>query len=132
MTPVITPFYASLLIILYIYMAKRVINNRWKYKTGLGTVEGELEQTVRAHGNFSEYVPLALVMITFLEIQGWRFEVIHGLCLMLLISRMLHFMGMVKSRNASKGRFYGTAMTFGVLILSGGCSIFAYIKSVMN
>ncbi len=130
MTPIITPFYAALYTFFYIYMAKKVIDNRWKFKKGLGVTEGALEQTVRAHGNFSEYVPLALILIGFLEIQNWRIEVIHGLCLTLLAARVAHFIGLGLSNGPSKGRFYGTAGTFLVLALASGSLVYAYVKTL--
>ncbi|MBK26373.1 MAG: glutathione S-transferase [Halobacteriovorax sp.] len=131
MTPIITPFYAALYTFFYIYMAKQVVNNRWKYKKGLGVTDGELEQSVRAHGNFSEYVPLALILISFLEIQNWRMEVIHALCLILFAARIGHYIGLGKSNGPSKGRFYGTAGTFLVLALASGCLIFSYVKTFL-
>ena len=131
MTPIITPFYAALCVFFYLFMAKQVINNRWQFKKGLGVVEGDLEQTVRAHGNFAEYAPLALIMITFLELQYWRMEVIHGLGAVLLISRILHYLGLCKSNGPSKGRFYGTLGTILVLAVSSGCAIFTFIKSFL-
>ena len=131
MTPVITPFYAALYALFYLYLAKKVINNRWKYKTGLGVVEGELEQTVRVHANFSEYVPFAVILISFLEIQNWRIEVIHGLCITLLISRVLHCLGLTGSKGPSKGRFIGAGSTFLVLLISAGCLIYTYVKTLI-
>ena len=132
MTLIITPFYGALSTFFYIYMAKVVIDNRWKYKKGLGTTEGELEQAVRAHGNFSEYVPLALILIGFLEVQNWPIAFIHGLCLTLLTARVAHFLGLGKSNGPSKGRFYGTAGTFLVLALSSGCLIFTFLKRLLT
>ena len=131
MTLIITPFYAALCAFFYIFMAKQVINNRWKFKKGLGVVEGDLEQTVRAHGNFSEYAPLALMMIAFLELQYWRMEVIHGLGAVLLIARVLHYIGLAKSNGPSKARFYGMVGTFLVLATSSGCAIYTFIKSLL-
>lgn len=132
MTPIITPFYAALGTLFYIYMAKQVVNNRWKYKKGLGIVEGELEQSVRAHANYSEYAPHTFVMIAFLEFQNWRIELIHALCIALLISRVLHYIGLAKSNGPSKGRFYGTAGTFLVMAGACFCAIYTYISSLMG
>jgi uncharacterized membrane protein YecN with MAPEG domain len=125
---IVTPFYAALAAIFYLYLAKQVVNNRWKFKKGLGSVEGELEQAIRAHGNFSEYVPLAFLLISFLEAQQGNFWVIHILCLALLICRFLHFLGMKKTGGPSKGRFYGTAGTFLVLAITAFALIFNFIK----
>lgn len=129
---IITPFYAALGTFFYIFMAKKVIDNRWKYKKGLGTVEGELEQAIRAHANYAEYTPHAFVMIAFLELQNWNPGLIHGLCLFLLICRVLHFTGLTNSNGPSKGRFYGTAGTFLTLAAASGCAIYAYVSSLIG
>jgi uncharacterized membrane protein YecN with MAPEG domain len=131
MTLIITPVYAALGAFFYIFLAKQVVNNRWKFKKGLGSVEGELEQSIRAHGNFSEYVPLAFLLISFLEGQRWNIWAIHALCVALLISRLLHFIGMKKSAGPSKGRFYGTAGTFLILAMSAAGLIFSFVKSMI-
>ncbi|MFT6070616.1 MAG: putative membrane protein YecN with MAPEG domain [Bacteriovoracaceae bacterium] len=129
MTLVITPFYAALSALFYLFLAKRVIDNRWKFKKGLGSVEGDLEQTIRTHGNFNEYVPLAFLLISFVEIQLGSFWGIHILGLSLLVCRLLHFLGLKKSGGPSKGRFYGTAGTFLNLVASSFILIYLFIKS---
>ncbi len=129
MTLVITPFYAALAALFYLFLAKRVIDNRWKFKKGLGTVEGELEQTVRTHGNFNEYIPFAFLLISFVEIQLGAFWGVHVLGLSLLVCRLLHFFGLKKSSGSSKGRFYGTAGTFLNLAISAFVLIYLFIKN---
>ena len=60
----ITAFYASLLGICYLYLSFLVIGARRRHQVGIGDGGHEdLSRLTRAHGNFSEYVPITLIMI---------------------------------------------------------------------
>lgn len=50
----------------------------------------ELMTVMRRHANFTEYVPLALLLIAVLELNGVGAGAIHGLGLALLAGRVLH------------------------------------------
>ena len=50
----------------------------------------DMLRAMRRHANFTEYVPLALVLIALLELNVVRAQVIHGLGLTLLAGRALH------------------------------------------
>lgn len=50
----------------------------------------ELLRAMRRHANFIEYVPLALVLIALLEMNGVRTLAIHALGLTLIAGRLLH------------------------------------------
>ena len=67
----ITAIYASLLTIFYIFLSFRVAQRRMRFQVGLGTGQNvELERAVRIHGNFGEYIPLALLLLAFFESGG--------------------------------------------------------------
>ena len=67
----ITGGYAALLALLYLALSGLVIRQRLRHGVpiGLGEAEGLLRAS-RAHGNFAEYVPFALVLILLLEQGG--------------------------------------------------------------
>ena len=50
----------------------------------------DLMRAMRRHANFVEYVPLALILIGLLELNGVRSLVIHGLGITLIVGRLLH------------------------------------------
>ena len=52
-----------------------------------------LERKMRVHANFAEYVPFALLLATFIEMQGTRAWLIHLLCLALVAGRVIHAYG---------------------------------------
>ncbi len=71
---------------------------------------------IRVHGNFAEYVPLAILLMAFAELQkspAWR---IHLLGIVLLTGRMLHAFGVSREPEIFRYRVTGMAMTFTALI----------------
>lgn len=50
----------------------------------------ELMAAMRRHANFTEHVPLALLLIAGLELNGAGARAVHGLGLTLLAGRVLH------------------------------------------
>lgn len=88
----ITMFYGGLLGIWFLVLTARVLQGRaGKGKPSLGD-GGDIgmQRRIRAHGNFSEYVPLTLILIALLEFNGTSAWLIHILGLSLLIGRLLH------------------------------------------
>ena len=84
MVPAIVPVYAAVLAFVYIVLSVRVIQARRSAKVAIGTRgDVHLERKMRVHANFAEYVPFALLLATFIEMQGTRAWLIHLLCLAL-------------------------------------------------
>jgi len=116
MVPVIVPVYAAVLAFIYIVLAIRVIRLRQSAKVAIGTGgNAGLERSMRVHANFAEYVPFALLLATFVEMQGapkWR---VHLLCLALVAGRLVHAFGVSQERENIRLRVVGMVMTFAVL-----------------
>jgi hypothetical protein len=74
---------------------------------------------MRIHGNFAEYVPLALLVIVLIEAAGYSRYWIHLLGLALVAARLLHAWGLTRDKQPSPGRVIGTALTFAVLAVGG-------------
>jgi uncharacterized protein len=115
MTPVFpfcTAIYAALLGLLAALLTVNVIVNRVRSKVdvGDGGVAG-LAQAIRAHGNFAEQVPLALLLIGFVEAFGYRAPAIQGLGGVLLVARLLSAWGLNSSLGQTFGRQAGTGLT---------------------
>ncbi len=114
-----TAFYAGLLSLIYIALTIRIIQLRWKHKVGIGHGEStELHRAIRVHGNFSEYVPLALVLMLLLELQNTAEGTLHLLGAMLLIGRVFHAMGLGKRAGTSLGRTIGGICTYLMIIVA--------------
>src|SRR5260370_16670790 len=91
MIPTIVPFYAAVLGLIFIFLSARVIVARRQFRIRLGFGGQEiLERRIRVQGNFAEYVPLTIILLTFLELYGaWRW-LVHVLCIALILGRCLH------------------------------------------
>lgn len=119
----ITLLYAGLCTLLVLFLAMRVISLRMKVKIGIGDGgDNELHRRVRTHANAVEYLPLALILLGGMELNGYPNAVIHGFGAALLVSRLLHAWGLSRRSGASPGRFLGTLLT---LLLMIAMSVFA-------
>ena len=66
-------------------------------KTGISILHGdnmELAEKVRRHQNFVEYVPIALILIGFLELNGSNAIFLHVLGASLVVVRVAHAKGL--------------------------------------
>ncbi len=115
----ITTLYAGLSGILLLALSSRVVNARRTHKIDIGDGGNEdLMRAIRVQGNFTEYVPLILLLILMIEMNGNDAMVIHGLGGALIISRILHAMGLSRSSGISTARFVGILGTWMVLAIS--------------
>jgi uncharacterized membrane protein YecN with MAPEG domain len=120
MVPAIVPVYAAVLAFIYIVLSARVIQARWSAKVAIGTRgDVRLERKMRVHANFAEYVPFALLLATFVEMQGRPAWLIHLLCLALVAGRVVHAYGVSQEHENIRLRIAGMATTFTVLAVAG-------------
>jgi uncharacterized membrane protein YecN with MAPEG domain len=66
---------------------------------------------MRRHANFAEWVPLALMLIALLELNGVSTRAIHSLGAALVIARLLHAIGLKSDTMQSVGRGFGAMAT---------------------
>ena len=113
----ITLIYAGLLGLLFLLLSFWVVKRRAQFKVMIGEGEApEMLSAIRAHGNFAEYVPLALLMLALLELAGTAAAVVWTCGLVLLLARLAHAIGLGGSAGYSAGRFGGTLLTLAVLL----------------
>ncbi|MEM6386917.1 MAG: MAPEG family protein [Pseudomonadota bacterium] len=87
----ITLFYAGVLGAWFLVLTVRVILGRRSAGVSLGSGEDRrLERRIRAHGNFAEYTPFALILLALLESQGTVGWLLHLCGMSLLVGRVLH------------------------------------------
>ena len=90
----VTALYAAFLGIFFTVLSARVIALRgvsplrWLAFNNYG--ELALERSVRAHGNFIEYVPMVLIMMYLAEIGDLSDMRLHITGLLLLVGRLMH------------------------------------------
>lgn len=115
--PKISLLFASLHVLLMLFLAFRVVGYRRAQKIGIGDGgDKRLARRVRAHANFIEYVPLALLMLALLELAGLEAKWLWAMGGTLLVSRILHAAGLSRHSGHSIGRFWGTLLTWVVLV----------------
>jgi uncharacterized membrane protein YecN with MAPEG domain len=114
----ITGFYASLLTLLFVGLSMNIIRLRLQSKTGIGDGGHKtLAKAIRVHGNFSEYIPMALLLLGVYEVNGGSPMLLHVLGATLFIGRVLHAIGLSKSIGVSKQRQIGMLSLFLVLLI---------------
>jgi uncharacterized membrane protein YecN with MAPEG domain len=114
----LTPIYAALLAVLFIVLSLRII--RLRQRLGVSVGEGsnrQLRRAVRVHANFAEYVPIALLLLYFLEVHTEARGAVHALGIALLVGRILHAVGVSREPEDLRWRVAGVVVTFGVIAL---------------
>jgi uncharacterized membrane protein YecN with MAPEG domain len=113
----VTSIIAAVLTSIFIKLSFAVIGLRRKNKVGLGSGGHEdLERAIRAQGNFAEYVPFGIILISCLELNGapWWLVAVPGITL--ITGRLIHAVGInVPPPDFSK-RILGMQFTFMTLI----------------
>ena len=124
----ITLLYAGLCALLVLVLAIRVAHWRFKHKIGLGDGgDKELLKRVRAHGNAVEYLPLCLILLGGMELNGYPNFLIHGFGAALFVSRVAHAWGVSRSSGSSLGRLSGMAVTWAIMLAMAGFAIVGYV-----
>ena len=125
----ITPAYTSIFALVFVVLSFRTLLLRRKLGIAIGNGnELSLTRAARAHSNFAEYVPISLILIYFREIQMGSDLWIHALCILLLIGRIIHAIGVSKVNENYRYRIAGMALTFFVIISTSFRLLATYIK----
>ncbi len=128
MSLTITALYASLAGLLLLFLSFRVV--RWRRKLSVGLGDGGQENLLRAQraqANFTEYVPIALILLAVAESQvltGW---LLHTAGAVLLLARLLHAWGLSQSSGRSFGRYWGTLLTWVVILALSLANIYGVL-----
>jgi uncharacterized protein len=101
--PATTAFYAGLLALVYLGLSGWVVASRVSGNVLLGDAgDDTMLRRVRVHANFSEYVPLVLILVGLLEAGGAAHGLVQGLLIALLVGRILHPIGMFAPPNSPR------------------------------
>jgi len=121
---IVTSLVAAVLTIIFVRLSFAVIALRRKNKVSLGTGGNvDLERAIRAQGNFAEYVPIAIILIACLELNGapWWLVAVPGISL--TTGRVLHSIGINQPPPNFSNRIRGMQLTFFTLWASAGMNI---------
>ncbi|MBV1703842.1 MAG: MAPEG family protein [Hyphomicrobiales bacterium] len=105
--------YVAALALMAIPLAGNVSVNRRRAKVGImDGGDAKLAQAIRVHGNFSEYAPLAAVLLVAEGVAGASGWAVHATGLAIVAGRLSHAYGLSHSTGYSPGRYVGTLLTF--------------------
>ncbi len=126
----ITGLYATLFAFLIIFLAYRVVKLRFKHRVGiLDGGQPDLAKAMRVHGNAIETIPMSLILMACAESTKLGPLFLHSAGIMLVFARLYHAYGLNHSSGSSKGRVYGTLLTWIVMCSLGGYNLFVFARS---
>ena len=122
--------YAALLACFFVYLSFRTLRLRRKLRIPIGDAGNEqMLRALRVHANFAEYVPLCLLLMTLMEIQGAHPLWLHVLGSMLLVGRIIHAVGVSHVAENTRWRLWGMRLTLGVL---SSCAGFLLVSQLLR
>ena len=125
--PTITMLYAGILGLISIILAFGV--GRTRGSTGISIGLGDSEELLvanRRHGNFVEFVPMALILMALLEMNGVASTASHAFGVVLVISRICHPLGLKVGVTTHPLRAVGAIGTVLVTVVLSVWSIVAF------
>ena len=129
MIPTVVPTYAAIFAVMLVVLSLRVASMRGDVRVPLGDGGNiVLQRRIRVQGNFSEYVPMALLLFLFVELQGWPRWLVHGLCLVLLAARLLHAYGIAQEPEDIRLRATGMATTALLLVAAALLLLYSAVR----
>ena len=121
----VTPLYAGLLVLWFLVLSIRVIRRRGSEKIYLGDGGNpRMARVIRGHANFTEYVPLARLLMAMLEMSHYSIYLLHALGIALLLARLLHGYALSFTEKFLFGRVAGASLTFLVLLIEAVLCIY--------
>ena len=114
----ITGLYVALAVLLVLVLGVRVVIRRWTARIGIGDGnDHELRKRIRAHGNAIEYLPIGLLALLLLDLDGTTPVLLHVFGVALILARAVHAFGLSRTGGASPERFFGITLTFLTLLV---------------
>ena len=116
----VSSLYAVLGALLLLRLSLNVVKLRNQYRVSVGDGGfSELQTAIRVHGNAIEYIPISLILLLLMEMNGAKVWMIHMCGIVLIASRILHSYGL-KNHDYSQRRMgmMGTYLAIGLMLLA--------------
>lgn len=95
----VSALYAVLGALLLVKFSFDVVRLRTQYHVGYGDGGfSELQVAIRVHGNAVEYVPIGLILLLFMEMNGAQTWMVHVCGILLIVGRLMHSTGLSSPR----------------------------------
>ena len=110
----ITAVYAGILALFALVLS--AFAGSYRGKAGVSILYGEpvnreLAVRVRRHQNFLEYVPMIVILMALIEINGGSAGMLHGIGISLIVARIAHATGLKADSMSHPGRLIGAGGT---------------------
>ena len=126
----ITLTFAGAAAILHIWLASRVSRMRVQHKVSIGDGGVDvLVRRMRAHANYTENMPIVLILIGLIELAGGDQRILWAAGIVFILARIAHGFGMDQphpSRLRAIGMIGSTIVLVG---LAGWALSFAYLQA---
>jgi uncharacterized protein len=126
----VTALYSGVLALILVVLGIRV--GMLRVKKGISILHGddmELALVIRRHANFTEAVPMALILMALIEINGTSHATLHALGTALVIARLAHPVGLVHDRLRSPLRGLGSGVTTLVTLVAAAIAIAQFYRA---
>ncbi len=113
----ITSIYAAILGLMFIVFTFRA--GAYRAKNGISFGDGndaEMTRRMRSQGNFTESVPIALILIALVELAGASAGWVHGLGAALVVGRSSHWLQLSGFVGSLAFRAGGMLLTLGSVL----------------
>ncbi|RUR12488.1 MAPEG family protein [Legionella sp. km772] len=129
----ITTISTSFLSLIYLILAVRVVSLRRLYQISVGSKGNKgLKMAIRAHGNFSEYTPLTLILCLCAEINHLNCLALTLLMSFFVLGRLIHAHVFLHNPRLIKLRIVAMMLTFipiaGLALINLSSSVLSYFK----
>ncbi len=129
----ITLFYAALLAIFALALSFKA--GSFRGNTGISVLFGdpanmELAENVRRHQNFLEYVPMLLIVMGAIELNGGSSTFLYVVGALLIVVRIAHAAGLKHDNMAHPGRLVGAAGTALLTLVTAGYGLWIAVGAL--
>lgn len=133
MTLAITALYAGLCAFVLTWLSFKAGTLRGRKKISVGD-GGDIEmlEAMRRHANAVEYIPIALILIGVLELNGANSTFLHVLGALLVVTRIAHGLGLKADKMDDPLRAIGAGGTALVIVVAAGYALWQFAGTMMT
>lgn len=129
----ITLLFAAILGFFSLFLSFRA--GSYRGKTGVSILHGEpvnkeLAVRVRRHQNFLEYVPMVLILMAAIELNGGSGAMLYGLGAALVVARVAHAVGLQHDNMSHPGRLIGAGGTALITLVAVGYALWIAVPAL--
>ncbi len=127
----ITALYAALMVAIMVWLGWGIGAMRGKTQISIGFGDSkELAEAGRRYGNFTEHVPMALVLMAIVELNGGHGVFLHIVGALLVLSRIAHPLGLHYDNMGHPLRVVGAGGSMLLTVVLGATAIWQGITSL--